>query len=520
MSIQPSSAPLSLYPPTPNESASVSDVTPAFSVGPGSLSSPGAPAATPVPGDDSSVRVCVRVRPMLPLEQSCAPIITHPTPDTVRLGPDRTFTFDHVQPESSPQAAVFATCVRSLVDAFIEGYNATVLAYGQTGSGKTYTMGTGGGAALLPPDALGIVPRVFEYVFREIAARARETAYSVHVTFLEIYGEEIHDLLAAPLPADFSHANNNNSSSAAYASAAGDSAGADTGAGEFGPRPESAAGAAASASALAGKIPTYRAPTSSSSSSSLSAYGANAGAAAGSAYAHAHGHGPSLRETPDGRVLVLNALERTVASPAAALAALERGSAARAMAPTRMNETSSRSHAIFTLHLTQKKRRLPRNNGNGNGGGASSLLTGSGGAGAADPVALATAAAAAAAAGETAAAAAATAAAARAAAKAAAEAAAAAADDAGQQQEAEAAAAAAEAATAAETEAVAAAAAATATLAALSTATASASSTNSSILSASVFDAVADEVIQSKFHFVDLAGSERLKRTGAQVRQA
>lgn len=36
--------------------------------------------------------------------------------------------------------------VRDSVDAFIQGFNVSVLAYGQSGSGKSYTMGTSGPA--------------------------------------------------------------------------------------------------------------------------------------------------------------------------------------------------------------------------------------------------------------------------------------------------------------------------------------------------------------------------------------
>jgi len=50
------------------------------------------------------------------------------------------------------------------------GYNATILAYGQTGSGKTYTMGTGCTIGI-PFEEVGIVPRVFKFIFDELDAR-------------------------------------------------------------------------------------------------------------------------------------------------------------------------------------------------------------------------------------------------------------------------------------------------------------------------------------------------------------
>lgn len=77
------------------------------------------------------------------------------------------------------------------------GYNATILAYGQTGSGKTHTMGTGSTQGL-PLDQVGIVPRVFDLIFDELDNRRRQSEFStfeVKVQFLELYGEEMHDLL-------------------------------------------------------------------------------------------------------------------------------------------------------------------------------------------------------------------------------------------------------------------------------------------------------------------------------------
>jgi len=77
------------------------------------------------------------------------------------------------------------------------GFNATILAYGQTGSGKTHTMGTGGSLGL-GPEQVGIVPRVFKFIFDELELRKAQSEYSefkVRISFLELYNEELHDLL-------------------------------------------------------------------------------------------------------------------------------------------------------------------------------------------------------------------------------------------------------------------------------------------------------------------------------------
>lgn len=95
---------------------------------------------------ETSVRVSVRIRPLIKSEiaDRCQ-IFTSVTPGEpqVWLGKEKAFTYDHVFDLGAKQAQIYDACVRKLVDGCFYGYNATVLAYGQTGSGKTYTMGTG-----------------------------------------------------------------------------------------------------------------------------------------------------------------------------------------------------------------------------------------------------------------------------------------------------------------------------------------------------------------------------------------
>jgi hypothetical protein len=79
----------------------------------------------------------------------------------------------------------------------LHGYNATILAYGQTGSGKTHTMGTGSTVGL-SSDQIGLVPRVFDFIFSELEIKRQKNPSSIFglkVQFLELYGDEIHDLL-------------------------------------------------------------------------------------------------------------------------------------------------------------------------------------------------------------------------------------------------------------------------------------------------------------------------------------
>ena len=94
------------------------------------------------PSDNTSVRVCLRVRPLLPYELTHRrrqdPLLPQPL-TAVHLPPvsnPRPFTFDYVFDDFSTQQQVYAACVQPLVDSFTSGYNTTILAYGQTGSGK------------------------------------------------------------------------------------------------------------------------------------------------------------------------------------------------------------------------------------------------------------------------------------------------------------------------------------------------------------------------------------------------
>ncbi|KAL7061565.1 hypothetical protein AAHC03_0708 [Spirometra sp. Aus1] len=81
----------------------------------------------------------------------------------------------------------------------IEGYNCTIFAYGQTGTGKTYTM-TGERSDALrytwenDPTA-GLVPRALNQIFTVLESMSCD--FSIRVSFLELYNEELFDLLAS-----------------------------------------------------------------------------------------------------------------------------------------------------------------------------------------------------------------------------------------------------------------------------------------------------------------------------------
>lgn len=80
-----------------------------------------------------------------------------------------------------------------IVEKAFQGYNGTIFAYGQTGTGKTYTMS---GAAELS-DFKGIIPNTFSHIFAQISRAGGERSFVVTVTYLEIYNEDVRDLLSS-----------------------------------------------------------------------------------------------------------------------------------------------------------------------------------------------------------------------------------------------------------------------------------------------------------------------------------
>eukprot|EP00961_Rhodomonas_salina_P222462 3008350-Rhodomonas_salina.1 len=149
-------------------------------------------------GDAHSVRVAVRARPLSAREKvddatECVQTIDR---EQIKLG-SKYFTFDVVYDNDSRQEIIYDECVSELVKSCLGGYNATILAYGQTGSGKTFTMGSTSVGAVLEEEQ-GIIPRAIRQIFDEMTEKQQQNDslnFKLHVSFLEIYNEEIKDLL-------------------------------------------------------------------------------------------------------------------------------------------------------------------------------------------------------------------------------------------------------------------------------------------------------------------------------------
>lgn len=108
------------------------------------------------------------------------------------------FTFDAVFDCLSTQEELYKKMVHPLIESVLTGFNATIFAYGQTGTGKTHTM-EGVRDEKLPlcdQENRGIIPRTFEQIFKTIE-QSNNKQYLVFSSYLEIYQEEIRDLLEA-----------------------------------------------------------------------------------------------------------------------------------------------------------------------------------------------------------------------------------------------------------------------------------------------------------------------------------
>ncbi|KAI9501741.1 P-loop containing nucleoside triphosphate hydrolase protein [Coemansia spiralis] len=220
----------------------------------------------------------------------------------------RTYHFDGVFGPKATQENIYDKIVSPILNEVMQGYNCTIFAYGQTGTGKTYTMegdldssGVQGVstpqvsriptpasmAADSPPplntDPLittrmsaqaGIIPRVLSNMFYALEKNSSE--YYVRVSYLELYNEELRDLLAG---ADLDD-----------------------------PR----------------EMPT--------------------------------GHLKVYESGTDKGVVIQGLEERIVTNARDALALMQAGALRRRVAATRCNDSSSRSHAIFTITVFIRER--------------------------------------------------------------------------------------------------------------------------------------------------------------------
>ncbi|KAI9744843.1 MAG: hypothetical protein M1818_001768 [Claussenomyces sp. TS43310] len=182
----------------------------------------------------TSVKVVVRVRPPLKstdpgfelipqrFQRSMANVMS-PTSLAIDSPQGRKlFVFDRVFGQEVDQEGIWEYLVES-VNAFVQGYNVSMLAYGQSGAGKSYTMGTSGPNEQADMELMGVIPRAASALFEKLegprpasnrntmSGLRTPTRYSSHAgslspkgieknwtlkaTYLEIYNEQLRDLL-------------------------------------------------------------------------------------------------------------------------------------------------------------------------------------------------------------------------------------------------------------------------------------------------------------------------------------
>ncbi|XP_029291331.1 LOW QUALITY PROTEIN: kinesin-like protein KIF1B [Cottoperca gobio] len=156
----------------------------------------------------ASVKVAVRVRPfnsretskdskcIIQMQGNTTTIVNPKAPKE----PAKTFSFDysywsHTTPEDpgfASQNLVYNDIGKEMLAHAFEGYNVCIFAYGQTGAGKSYTM-----MGRQEEGQEGIIPMLCEDLFEKINEdnNKDQLAYSVEVSYMEIYCERVRDLL-------------------------------------------------------------------------------------------------------------------------------------------------------------------------------------------------------------------------------------------------------------------------------------------------------------------------------------
>jgi kinesin family protein 11 len=100
------------------------------------------------------------------------------------------FKFDSVFGSFTTQEEIFEQTLAPVIGDVLSGFESTVFAYGQTGTGKTHTME----GDIESEEHMGIIPRAACAIFEALAADSIVESH-VQVSYLEIYNEELTDLL-------------------------------------------------------------------------------------------------------------------------------------------------------------------------------------------------------------------------------------------------------------------------------------------------------------------------------------
>ncbi|CAL5068341.1 unnamed protein product [Urochloa decumbens] len=147
-----------------------------------------------------SIRVYCRVKPFPKTQSEQRSTVDHigengeiMIANPQKQGKDgrKIFTFNKIFGPNASQSEVFAD-TQPLIRSVMDGYNVCIFAYGQTGSGKTYTMS---GPDVTAEETWGVNYRSLNDLFELSQTRADSVTYDVKVQMIEIYNEQVRDLL-------------------------------------------------------------------------------------------------------------------------------------------------------------------------------------------------------------------------------------------------------------------------------------------------------------------------------------
>ncbi|XP_041117213.1 centromere-associated protein E isoform X2 [Polyodon spathula] len=145
--------------------------------------------------EESAVKVCVRVRPLIQREKSefqeaeeAVPLYWKTDKHAVcQVDGTKSFNFDRVFNTEETTDKLYQEVARPLVVSAVNGYNGTIFAYGQTSSGKTFTM-------MGNQSSLGVIPLAIQDIFKIIEATPNRE-FLLRVSYMEVYNETVTDLL-------------------------------------------------------------------------------------------------------------------------------------------------------------------------------------------------------------------------------------------------------------------------------------------------------------------------------------
>ena len=100
------------------------------------------------------------------------------------------YAFDVVFDENATQEEVYMNSAHKLIQSVLDGYNCSIFAYGATGAGKTHTMMGN------PEAGPGIMYLMMQELFEEFNKKDLDKQYQISLIYIEVYNENIRDLLA------------------------------------------------------------------------------------------------------------------------------------------------------------------------------------------------------------------------------------------------------------------------------------------------------------------------------------